>query len=415
MKLSQWIARIVAGTLGSLVAISCATAADESRVAVFAADGSETSGPLQSLSHESLTLAGRISKWSDVVWVRFERSVADLPQEPRGSAIWLANGDRLIARPLAIQDEQLRAAWLRFSELPEFAVPLESVRGVSLSLPQSRGRRDEIAAWLFDRKAAVDELRLINGDAVAGELTGWRAASITLKSAGTEIRLPNSEVRDIGFNPDLLALPEPQELCWLVSLRDGSRITLLASKSRVDATTLKAAHVSGIAWDIPLEAVFEMRVLRGKAVFLSDLIPLESRHSPFLPGSREWPVRRDRTAAGQPLRLGGQEFPKGLGMHSRSTVTYDLAEKYRAFQALVGLDDTTVGRGTATCAVDIDGRRVFEQLALNRAQAPQRLPLIDVVGARRLTLTVDFGELGDSQDYVNWCDAVLLRKGENEK
>lgn len=387
-------------------------AADESRVTVFDADGRETSGSLQAISHESLSVVGQPLakwKWSDVVWLRFVGQVSNLPVEPRGSAIWLANGDRLVARATGIEAEQLHAAWRQFPEWPEFALPLESVRGLSLSLPQARERRDEIAAWLFDRKEARDELRLLNGDVLSGEVIGWREETVTLKSVGGEIKLLNSDVRDICFNPELLALPELKELCWLVSLRDGSRVTLLASKSRFDGESLKAAHVSGVSWDIPLAAIFELRVLRGRAVFLSDLTPLEAKHTPFLPDSRAWPMQRDRSVAGLPLRLKGREFPKGLGMHSRSTVTYDLAGKYRAFHAVVGMDDTTVGEGTAVCAVAVDGRRVFEPPALTRPKGPARLPIIDVSGAKRLTLMVDFGELGDSQDHVNWGDAVLLR------
>ena len=346
--------------------------------------------------------------WSDVVWLRFEH-VGNVLHEPSGSVMWLANGDRLIARSTAIEDEQLRAAWREFPEWPEFVLPLESVRGLSLSLPHSRERRDEIAAWLCDRKEQRDALRLLNGDVSSGEVAKWQDGTISLKTTGREVTLPIADVRDIAFNPELLTLPEPKELCWLVSLRDGSRVTLLASKSHVAGTTLKAAHVSGIAWDIPLDAIFEMRVLRGRAVYLSDLAPIESRQTPFLPGSREFPMQRDRSAAGRPLRLGGREFPKGLGMHSRAAVTYDLAGKYRAFHAIVGLDDTTVGAGTAMCAVEVDGRRVFENSAVSRQKEAKRLPVIDVNGAKRLTLVVDFGELGDSQDHVNWGDAVLLR------
>ncbi|MBC7821832.1 MAG: NPCBM/NEW2 domain-containing protein [Planctomycetaceae bacterium] len=377
---------------------------------LFTADGREVAGSLQMISHESVRISDQAveTEWSDVVRLRFEH-VENVLHEPLGSAIWLANGDRLIARSTAIEDEQLRAAWREFPEWPEIALPLESVRGLSLSLPHSRERRDEIAAWLFDRKEQRDELRLLNGDASSGEVTEWRGGKIVLKATGRGVTLPIGDVRDIAFNPELLALPEPKELCWLVSLRDGSRVTLLASKSRVVANTLKAAHVSGVVWDIPLDAIFEMRALRGRAVYLSDLAPIESRHTPFLPGSREWPLQRDRSASGRPLRLAGREFPKGLGMHSRSTVTYDLAEKYRAFQAIVGLDDTTVGEGTSECAVEVDGRRVFEESKLSRPNGAKRLPVIDVSGAKRLTLIVDFGELGDSQDHVDWVDAVLLK------
>lgn len=383
---------------------------DETRVTLFDADGRESTGPLRMISHEAVRIGEPPveRKWSDIVWLRFGLA-ENVPHEPRGSAIWLANGDRLIARSIGIVDEQLRASWRQFSDLPEFALPLESVRGVSLSLPQARERRDEVATWLLGRKETRDELRLLNGDVLTGEVTGWPNDSVLLKTSGGEIKLPTSDVRDIGFNPELLALPEPKELCWLVSLRDGSRITLLASKSRINGETLKAAHVSGVSWDIPLASIYECRVLRGRAVFLSDLTPLETKHTPFLPSSRAWPWQRDRSVTGRPLRLGGREFPKGLGMHSRTTATFDLAGKYRAFHAIVGLDDTTTGEGTATCTVEVDGQRVFEVPVLSRQKGPIRLPLIDVTGAKRLTLTVDFGELGDSQDHVDWGDAVLIR------
>lgn len=394
----------------TLCQMSSALVADEPRVTVFDAAGREASGSLRAISHEAVRIGDAPTewKWPDVVRLRFGQ-VENLPHEPRGSAIWLANGDRLIARGGAIEDEQLLATWREFPERPKFALPLESVRGLSLSLPHARDRRDEIAAWLFDRKEARDELRLLNGDVSSGELSGWRDGTILLKSVGREVTLPIVDVRDIAFNPELLTLAEPQELCWLVSLRDGSRVTLVASKCRFAGETLKASHVSGVSWDIPLGAVFEIRVLRARAIYLSDLTPLEAKHTPFLPGSREWPTRRDRSVSSQPLRLAEREFPKGLGMHSRSTVTFDLAGKYRAFHAIVGLDDTAVGDGTASCAVEVDGRRVFEQPSLSRSQGPTRLPMIDVTGAKRLTLSVDFGELGDSQDHVDWCDAVLLR------
>ena len=411
MRLKVRVSRVAAVLLcWLLVAIRCALADDGTRVTVFDADGRESSGLLRMISHEAVRIGEPLieRKWSDIVWLRFG-PVENVPHEPRGSAIWLANRDRLVATGTSIADEQLRASWRQFSEWPEFSLPLESVRGLSLSLPHARERRDEIAAWLFDRKEARDELRLLNGDLLSGEVAGWREDTVALKTVGGEIKLPTADVRDIGFNPELLTLAEPKELCWLVSLRDGSRVTLLASKSRIDGETLKAAHVSGVSWEIPLASICEWRVLRGRAVFLSDLTPVETKQTPFLPGSRAWPLQRDRSVTGRPLRLGGREFPKGLGMHSRSTATYDLAGKYRAFHSLVGLNDTTIGEGTAACSVEVDGRSVFEEPALSRHKGPQRIPLIDVTGAKQLTLTVDFGELGDSQDHVDWCDAVLLR------
>lgn len=406
----QWVVarRLVVWSLWMLL-ITASVSADEPRVVLWDADGRETSGSLLAISNASVRVGEQTieRKWSDVVRLRFEHA-ENVLHEPRGSAIWLANGDRLVARASGIENEQLHATWCGFPDWPAFLLPLEAVRGVSLSLPHARDRRDEVAAWVLDRSDPRDELRLANGDVSAGEVLEWNDASLTLKSAGRDLRLPLADVRDVAFNPELLTLPEPKELAWLVSLRDGSRLTLSVSKSRFVGTTLTGTHVCGATWEIPLDAIAELRVLRGRATFLSELTPIDARHTAFLPDAREWLPKRDRSVTGRPLRLSGREFPKGIGMHSRSAMTWELAGAFRSFHATVGLDDASVGSGTATCSVELDGRRAFEA-TLSRSRGPITLPLIDISAAKRLTLLVDFGDLGDSQDHVNWCDAVLLR------
>ncbi len=389
---------------------------DLPRVTVFDADGRTSAGLLRAITSDSLSVDAdsvRSWKWGDVVSVQFEghTNAKDRTHavEPRGAALWLANGDRLVAKATAIEDEQLKAHWMRFGDWPTLSLPLESVRGLTLSLPRAHERRDEITAWLIDRRQARDELRLFNGDVIAGELKEWSDGKLTLTAGAENVTLSSGDVREIGFNSELLTLPPTTEVCWLVSLVDGSRVTLRVSQSRLEGTVLKATHVTGVHWDLPLEAVSELRVLRGRAVFLSDLTPVEMRHTPFLANAREWPLQRDLCVTGRPLRLGGREFPKGVGLHSRSVATYELDGKYRGFYAVIGLDDTTTQAGNVTCAVEVDGRRVFEVKSLTRTRGPQRLPEIDLSGAKRMTLIVDFGELGDAQDQVDWCDAVLLR------
>ena len=393
---------------------SFASAADAPRVTLFDADGRTTNGLLTTIAANSLNVETnaesaetRTWKWADVVSLRFDDR--PIPREPRSAAIWLANGDRLIAKGTSIEDERLNATWVRFVEWPKFSLPLESIRGLSLMLPQHRDPRDELASWILDRREKRDEVRLLNGDLIGGELTDWHDGSVVLDTGASKLKLPTNEVRDIGFNADLLALPEPQELCWLVALGDGSRITLKSAESRIERDVLFARHVSGTSFEIPLDSICDLRVLRGRAVYLSNLPTIEEKYTQFLPNTRAWPMQRNRAVDGRPLRIGGREFSKGLGMHSRSTVTFDLAGKYRSFATSIGLDDATSGQGTAACAVELDGKRLFNVAALSRANSPMPLPTIDLTGVKRLTLVVDFGNLGDVQDHVNWCDPVLLR------
>ena len=393
---------------------SFASAADAPSVTLFDADGRTTIGMLNGITAGSLSVETtakpaetRSWKWADIVSLRFDDR--PVPREPRGAAIWLANGDRLVAKGTSVEDERLNAAWVRFEEWPAFSLPLESVRGLSLMLPQHRDPRDELATWILDRREKRDEVRLLNGDLIGGELLDWRDGFVNLSTTASKLKLPINDVRDIGFNAELLALPESQGFCWLVSLSDGSRLTLKSADSRIEHGVVSATHVSGTLFEIPIEAICDLRVLHGRAVFLSDVPTVESTHTPFLPNSRNWPMQRDRAVDGRALRVDGREFSKGLGMQSRSTATFDLAGKYRSFAATIGFDDTTTGPGTVACAVEVDGKRLCDVASLSRTNGSTHLPIIKLTGAKRLTLIVDFGSLGDVQDRVNWCDAVLLK------
>lgn len=405
--------RVAQNTLGGIIAllvVTFAQASESPRVTVLDADGRTTSGTLQTWSSETLSVRDTETqswKWRDIVRLRFDDR--PVPAEARGSAIWLANGDRLVAKVREIADEQLTADWPRFPDSPALMLPLESVRGVVVSLPQARDVCDQMSAWLLDRNAARDEVRLLNGDSVSGEFASWQAGRVALTSGTNDVTLAENEVRLVGFNTELLSASLAKELSWQLSLNDGSQLTLSAAKSRLDGGTLKGTLTNGAACEVPWAAVCEVRVLRGRAVWLSEVTPTESQYTPFLPNARRWPARANRSAAGGPLRLGGREFSNGIGMHSRSVVTYELPPNTRFFTTVVGLDDTTTGEGTVACAVELDGRRAFELPRLTRDAGPQQLPRIDVSAAKRLTLIVDFGELGDVQDHVNWCDAVLLR------
>ena len=153
-----------------------------------------------------------------------------------------------------------------------------------------------------------------------------------------------------------------------------------------------------------------IRCLGGRAVYLSDLKPASYQHQPYLAG--EWELKPDRNVLGEPLRLDGQEYPKGLGMHSQSIVSYDLNGKFQTFRATAGVDDAAQTGGSVVFAVEVDGKPVFQSEPQTAKQPALQLPPIPLAGAKRLTLRVEFGEFGDVLDYADWCDAVLIRPDE---
>ena len=153
------------------------------------------------------------------------------------------------------------------------------------------------------------------------------------------------------------------------------------------------------------------RVLRiefrgGRLVYLSDLAPAEAKETPFF--DLVWHYRRDLSVDGHPLRLGTRTYRKGLGVHSRCELTYALDGSFRRFLTDVGIDEEVGEKGDVDVAVLVDGQVRFERKGVTGRDDP--IPVaVDVAGAKRLTLRVDFGRDFDICDHADWANPHLLR------
>ncbi len=109
------------------------------------------------------------------------------------------------------------------------------------------------------------------------------------------------------------------------------------------------------------------------------------------------------------MSLGRVEYPKGLGTHSRNTVTYRLAGKFRRFHATIGIDDSAAGRGSVVFEVLLDGKTAYKSDVVTGASSAVTIERLDVTGTQILTLSVDFATDGDILDHADWCDALLIK------
>jgi hypothetical protein len=134
---------------------------------------------------------------------------------------------------------------------------------------------------------------------------------------------------------------------------------------------------------------------------------VEYNFEPFF--DLEWPLRRDRSVGGGFLTLRGVEYPKGLGVHSRGTITYRLGGKYRRFHATIGVDDSAAGRGSVVFKVLLDGKTAYKSDVLTGTSAPVAIDRLDVAGAKIMALSVDYATEGDILDHADWCDALLIQ------
>lgn len=213
-----------------------------------------------------------------------------------------------------------------------------------LTLPWER-----TAGVVFSRPPAGDAgclVRMVDGDVFAGRVVGGDAAALTLAS------------------------------------RTMQRLTLgWAEVERIDCRS-------------------------PRLDFLSDLEPVRYDFTPMF--SKRWPLARDRSLTGQPIRLGARVFRKGLCLHSQAEVAYNLRGEYSQLAALVGIADEMEGRGDVDVQVRGDGRVLWEARSV-RGEAPPRELLVDVGGVHELTIEVRFGQDLDLSDHLCLAFARLIR------
>lgn len=171
---------------------------------------------------------------------------------------------------------------------------------------------------------------------------------------------------------------------------------------------------SGVSLRCPIDRLRHLDFSAGKIVFLSDLKPESVRFTPFFGSAEQIPSlaafyapRMDRGFASKTLSLGGTAYARGIAMHSRTEIIYRLPGRFRRFEAVAGIDDAVRPGGNVRLVIRAD-QRVLLDATLRGADAPRTidLPLDD---ARRLTILADFGEELGIGDYLNLCNARVIR------
>lgn len=195
----------------------------------------------------------------------------------------------------------------------------------------------------------------------------------------------------------------------MIGFADGSRLLATRLSLVGDAVELDLAGI-GPAKSTAAQVV-AIQPLDGKAVYLSDLKPASYKHVPYL--SLDWPYANDACVSGGPLRADGKLFLKGLGMHSAARITYDLAGSYRWLRSELAIDDSAGAAGSVAFRVFVDtGDGRWQPRYASGAQRggePSTAMSVDLAGAKRISLLVEFADRGDQQDDADWLNARLIR------
>ncbi len=125
------------------------------------------------------------------------------------------------------------------------------------------------------------------------------------------------------------------------------------------------------------------------------------------------PIEKDRSNGenqpgdGKPITIGGQVYPKGLGVHADSSLSYPLGGLCTRFAVEVGMDDeidanpNRNGGGSVIFSVITDGTLKASSGVLRPTDAA-KLIVVDVTGTRELRLEVRDAGDGSAWDHADW-------------
>jgi NPCBM/NEW2 domain len=306
-----------------------------------------------------------------------------------------------------------------------------------------------------------DRLLLVEGAELTGVLHKIDAETVQFQSGTAgDVRLPLAKVRALavaalssepkggdgakggdekgegGREPEKSEKPNPDKpekrrslagLIAVVEYQDGSvlsgRLLSLSTEPAPGAERPPGKTGGALRLEHPVLGEVTALVDRVRAVsfrggrcqYLSDLEPEKVSYRDDL--FSRWELARDLAATGDPLRIRGKPFLKGLGMHSYCRADFPLGSRYSRFQAVLGMDDRAkpetqkaleIGAGSGIFRVYLDGKVVFEkELSFRDPPCPVDLP---IEGARQLGLELDYGKGYLVLGRGDWADARIIRK-----
>ena len=321
----------------------------------------------------------------------------------RLASVQLEGGDSLKGHLQQGNEEviSVKTAWQRSLE-----VPLLQVRGIVFDgvKPEVKTKYDEQIA----KPAEEDLVLVLSKDGGIAEIRG-RIQSISdagLKMLYEEqqrsLKLERVQAVVFGAHPATRAWRGPFQIFRMAS---GDLVS--AEWLSIGEKVLQCQSAWGTNLELPREAVVEVTGRNTKMVNVSELTPVTVEQIPYF--DRIIPWVRDKAWNNRPLRLDDKTYQRGLAVHSRCMLTYDLGGEFAMFRAILGFDEEAGDRGRVVCRVLVDGQELFAKPDFRAGE--KSIPVeVAVKGAKQLRLEVDFGEDEDVGDRVIWANARLYRE-----
>lgn len=414
------------GDGGSVVGASCANTIRELAIGVLSFAASCTSAAAETGSAAAVLLDGQRLEAATVVSIDFDGGLRKATLRVDGETVDAAGltrwGEPVATdrRPaLALADGSFVATDRSWSPLGLLRVDADTVRlrrGDGWVEAPRVAVRSILLATDSDtpptEAAAADEVALMAGDRLSGQVVALSGETLSLSIAGQAIDTPLETVAAIHLQASELPPRSDDRPVCLVGLADGSLVR--AASLRVDEEVFRLVTPDGVELKGTAESLALVQPLAGPVRYLSDLEPVDYQQTPYL--DLAWPYGRDRGPRGGALVGGGRRAAKGVAMHSAARLVYRLDDAAERFRAELAVADRPKGEAAGSVVFRVylvrDGR--FEaayESDIVRGGDPA-IPIdIDLTDAAALALVVDYADQGDAGDDALWLDARLVSDG----
>jgi hypothetical protein len=377
--------------LGLVLLVASPTLADELRTL----DGKAISGSLVSLDNKEIVFkandGGTSNHPLDTVLGLELKPIVGLGGKAY-TEIRLVDDTVLRCKEATLKDKDVAVV---LTSGQAFKVPLASVvtllkgaedakvRRAFDTLVNSAGKRDRLVTVFGD---TVNDLEGTFGEVDA------KGETITFKSAdGDDLKPLLTKVRGMIYYRETPANLQP--ICMVYDI-DGSAIVANKVAIKGDKLTLSTT-IPGVTLTLAQADIARFDYNMGKLTFLSDLTPTKVVEESAV--GLIVTHRKDLNLDGEPLKLGGQTYKKGLSLHAHTELEYDLKGKYKKFSAVLGVDPREGTDSKATVTIEVDGRSKFSQVITEQKNEELN---IDVTKAKTIRIIVTSSNFLDLHDHV---------------
>ena len=138
-------------------------------------------------------------------------------------------------------------------------------------------------------------------------------------------------------------------------------------------------------------------------IFISDLKPVVATVGYFET------AKVDRSTENKPMQLAGKHYEKGMGVHAHSELAYIFKPQYKAFVAVVGIDDEMIYYMPASVTFQVlADDRLLEETPVMRPGQYWHLNVKLPDDTKRVRLIVTDAGDGINGDHGDWANAGFL-------